>query len=421
MSRMLISRVTLIDGSVVDIAISGNRFELVAPRIEGSFDTVIDGAGLLAAPPFFNTHTHAAMTLLRGIADDLELFEWLNDHIWPAEAKLTAADIRAGSRLAALEMIKSGTVFFNDMYFHPLETIRAAEELGMRAAIGMITLESVPDGGRGFEERNRELRELEAQGAFSDRISLMLAPHALYTVSETALRRIAAESAEHNRIVHIHLAETAREVREFRASHGGKSPIDYLDEIGLLSPRLLIAHAIHLDDREIALLAERGVIFSHMPCSNRKLVSGAFRFRAVEASGALITLGTDGCASNNNLSMFDEMKNCAILAKEEAGDPRVCPAETAFAVATVNGARAFGIDSGVIEAGRLADLVLYALDSPALTPAHHQVSNLVYAADSSAVDTVICDGRILMRGRKVPGETEIIAEARAAAARLGSR
>ena len=182
MSRMLISRVTLIDGSVGDIAISGSRFELVAPRIEGSFDTVIDGAGLLAAPPFFNTHTHAAMTLLRGIADDLELFEWLNDHIWPAEAKLTAADIRAGSRLAALEMIKSGTVFFNDMYFHPLETIRAAEELGMRAAIGMITLESVPDGGRGFEERNRELRGLEAQGAFSDRISLMLAPHALYTV-----------------------------------------------------------------------------------------------------------------------------------------------------------------------------------------------------------------------------------------------
>ena len=158
-----------------------------------------------------------------------------------------------------------------------------------------------------------------------------------------------------------------------------------------------------------------------MPCSNRKLVSGAFRFRAVEKSGALITLGTDGCASNNSLSMFDEMKNCAILAKVEAGDPRVCPAETAFTVATVNGARAFGIDSGVIEAGKLADLMLLDLDAPALVPSHNHVSNLVYSADSSCVDTVICDGRVLMRGRVVPGEKEIISEARAAAARLAAR
>lgn len=405
---ILIKNVSL-NSRITDIAVQGNRIAEIAPSIQGSFDQVIDGTHCAALPPFYNTHCHAAMTLLRGIADDMELFEWLNGYIWPAEAKLTDEDIYWGTRLACLEMIKSGTVFFNDMYFHPAETIRAVEEAGIRAAVGMIVLDVNPDSNEHFQKDNAEVWARRAE--YSDRIQLTWAPHAIYTVGESALRKVAERAAEGKVRIHIHLAETAREVFDCREQHGC-TPVEYLARLGLLSEMTLAAHSVHLTDSDIGLLKEHGVNLAYMPCSNYKLSSGKFRFHKLQEQGCHITFGTDGCASNNNLSMFDEMKFGALGAKVEFGGPTACHAEDIFTAATRSGAEAFGIDAGVIEPGRLADIMLLDLDSPMMVAAHNLISNVVYAADTSCVSTVICNGKVLMLNRHVPGEAEVIREAR---------
>ncbi|MBO4648675.1 MAG: amidohydrolase [Lentisphaeria bacterium] len=406
---ILIQKVQL-NGKTVDIAVRGNRIAEIRPGIEGKFDQVIDGSGCAALPPFYNTHCHAAMTLLRGIADDMELFDWLSNHIWPAEAKLTPEDIYWGTRLACLEMIKSGTVFFNDMYFQPAETIRAVEDAGIRAAVGMIVLDVNPDANAAFQRANEAVWADRAR--YSDRIQLAWSPHAIYTVSEPALRKVAEKAAEMQVRIHIHVAETDKEVSDCREQHGGLTPVEYLDRLGLLSEMTLAAHSVHLSDSDIDLLKARGVHTAYMPCSNYKLSSGRFRFHKLLESGCHVTFGTDGCASNNNLSMFDEMKVGALGAKLEFGGPTACSAPQIFHAATRSGAVAFGIDAGVLEPGRLADIMLLDLDSPMMVAAHNLISNVVYSADSSCVSTVICDGRVLMLDRQVPGEAEVIREAR---------
>lgn len=403
-----------LNGKPADIAIRGSRITEIAPDIRGNFETVIDGTDKAAVPPFYNTHCHAAMTLLRGIADDLELFDWLQNHIWPAENKLTAEDIYWGSRLACLEMIKSGTVFFNDMYFMQQETIRAAEDAGIRASIGLIVM-SLSENNERFQQINREI--LESRNRYSSRIQLAWSPHAIYTVNEEWLRKTAELAAEYRLPVHIHMAETEQEVRDCRKEHGC-TPAEYLDRCGLLTEKTLAAHAIHLTDSDMELLRRRKVWLSHMPCSNAKLCSGQFHFHELLKCGCRITLGTDGCASNNSLSMFDEMKFAALRAKQEFGGPAGCTAEQIFRIATRAGAEAFGIDGGIIEPGRLADLMLIDLNQPVMAAGHNLVSDLVYAADSSCVDTVICDGRILMQNRTVPGEEEVIRMARKCAEHL---
>ena len=414
MSSILIRNVQL-NGKHTDISIRGSRIAAVAPRIEGGFDQVIDGSHCAALPPFYNTHCHAAMTLLRGIADDMELFEWLNEHIWPAEAKLTDEDIYWGTRLACLEMIRSGTVFFNDMYFRPAETIRAVEDAGIRAAVGMIVLEVNPDASARFRRDNAAVWADRAK--LSGRIQLTWAPHAIYTVGERSLKQIARQAEEMQIRIHIHLAETAREAEDCREQHGC-SPVEYLDRLGMLSGRVLAAHSVHLSDNDISILKGHGVHLAYMPCSNYKLSSGKFRFHDLLKSGCHVTFGTDGCASNNNLSMFDEMKTGALGAKVEYGGPTACRADQIFRAATRSGAEAFGIDAGVIEPGKLADIMLLDLDSPMMVPVHDLTSNVVYSADSSCVSTVICNGRILMLDRHVPGEAEVIREARRCAEHL---
>ena len=401
---------------IVDVAIHGNRITRIAPEISGEFDQVINGRDKLLTPAFYNTHCHAAMTLLRGIADNLELFDWLNNYIWPAEAKLTCEDIYLGSKLAILEMIKSGTVFFNDMYFMPQETVRAVEEMGIRAAIGMIAIDTTTADKRAkYAADCQALWEMRHD--LSDRISLTLAPHAIYTVGEKALRQIAERSQTDALGIHIHLAETLREVEECKSLHG-VTPVEYLDKLGLLHERTLAAHAIHLTDRDIEILAERKVTASYMPCSNYKLSSGRFRFRDLTDGGVRVTFGTDGCASNDNLSLFDEMKCGALGAKTQLNRSTACSVKEIYNAATCNGAAAFNIDSGVIAEGKLADMLLIDLDSPMMVADHDLTANLVYAADSSCVDTVICNGRVLMQNRVVPGEKEIVRAARVAARRL---
>ena len=401
-----------VNGMKADIAIEGNRIKSIASAFAfqgDSYDDVIDGSHLLAMPPFYNAHTHAAMTLLRGYADDLELMDWLNNHIWPAEAKLTRDDIYWGTKLACLEMIRSGTVFFSDMYFCPQQILKAVEESGVRAAIGLTVLEASPNREA---HRRDNLEMLERKAGLPSRVQLSIAPHAIYTVSDKGLK-MSAELAEREDItLNIHVAETETEVAQCKEAHNGMTPVEYLADLGVLTSRTIAAHSVHLSEHDIELYRERGVVAVFNPVSNLKLCSGLFKFHRLHDVGCRITLGTDGASSNNNLSMFDEMKTAAMVGKLSHGGQFGATADEIFQCATRGGAEAFGIDAGVLGPGRLADIVLYDLDNPMLTPNYNAVSNMVYSADSSCVDTVICDGQVLMRNRVVPWAEETIAHAR---------
>lgn len=417
MGSLLIRKARL-EGRTVDLWVEDGRFRRIGPDVDAPADRVLDAAGKIVVPPFFNAHTHAAMTLLRGYADDMELHRWLTEYIWPAEARLTEEDVYHGSRLAILEMIRTGTVFFNDMYWHASATLRAVEEMGVRAALGRLYIEGKP--GQVLERNrisNAELESAHRASPVRDRVLLTHAPHAVYTVSGETLREI-AERAVSGDFVHIHASETRREVEDcLRAT--GTTPVAWLDACGLLGSRTVLAHCVHLTPDDIARIRDRGAVVAHMPCSNHKLVSGAFDYRAVVEEGKCrVALGTDGCASNNNLSMFDEMKVAALSAKLRSGLP-TCGRDTdVWRMATRGGAEAFGLAAGTIAVGAPADALLLDGDHPMLVPEHSLAANLVYAADSACVDAVVCAGRVLMEHRRVEGEGEILEAARASARRL---
>lgn len=406
----------LLNGAETDILIAGNRFGKIAPALSlpaGTPDAeIVDGKNLAVLPSFCNAHTHAAMTMLRGYADDMALFDWLFKNILPAEDTLTAEDIYCGSRLAALEMIRSGTTFFNDMYFMNGETARAARELGMRAEIAMTFVDAMEDERR--EKMFAQLAALPFGGNAdgSGRVRFSVAAHAVYTVSEKLWRRCADVARERGLRLHIHLSETKKEVDDCVAAHG-LSPVRWLDSLGVLGGNVVAAHGVWLDDEEIALLRERGVTLVHNPASNMKLASGIFRGKALSRAGCRVALGTDGAASNNNLDMREEMKLAALLAKV-SGDPEAVPAGEVFGWATRGGFRAFGIDAGEIAEGKLADAVFVDLRNERLVPNHNLISNWVYAADARGVRHVLCDGNFLMRDGVVPGEEEIVEAARRA-------
>lgn len=406
MAKILLKN-THLNGAVTDVLIAGTRFEKIAHGIVADAGTeVVDATGTAILPPFYNAHTHAAMTLLRGYADDKELFTWLNDHIWPFEAKMTAQDIYEGSRLAILEMIRSGTVFFNDMYWQSDETVRAAREMGIRACVGMTVTDFI--GEAAIEATFERLAALK-QGDWADDeglVRLTLAPHAVYTVCENLWRRCAEFARERGLLLHIHLSETQKEVADCVAAHG-KTPVRWLDSLGVLGENVIAAHVVHVDDEEIEILRERGVVVAHNPCSNMKLASGAFRAKAFSRAGCRVAIGTDGNASNNNLDMREETKFAALLAKL-SGDPEALPADEALAWATRNGALVFGIDAGEIREGRLADAVLVDLNNERMVPSHNLVSNWVYSADSRCIRDVICNGKFLMRSRMIEGEGAIL-------------
>lgn len=405
----------LFDGKAVDLSTEGGKISAITPSTEASAPEFI------LAPAFYNGHTHLAMDLLRGYADDLELAPWLNEHIWPAEAHLDDGIVYAGTRLAILEMIRSGTVFANDMYWFAPAVARAAQEMGVRAAISMQTIETRGPGNNDPRNiaANAELEKSLPRSAADGRVFATLAPHAIYTVCEDTLRRIAAKAKDEDTILHVHVSETAGEVEACRSEHGGRTPVAYLADCGIIGPKTVMAHCVHLTDDDIRIIADSGATIAENAQSNMKLCSGMFRFRdAVERGGCRAIIGTDGASSNNSLSMFAEMKAAALLAKIESGDPTAGSAGRVYRMATRDGALAFGIDAGEIRVGALADFMLLKRDAVPLVPGFHGVSDLVYAADPSCVDTVVCDGRILMEGGKIPGEAEIIAEARAAAVRL---
>ena len=413
MSSILIRNVRC-NGSQQDVLVAGNKFERfdppfsVAPPPEVR---VLDGTGMALVPPFFNAHTHHAMALLRGFADDLPLHEWLNDHIWPAEARMTREHMLAGVRLAALEAIRSGSVFFNDMYFNWAFCAPAVEEMGLRAVVGDTLMSSTPRDAvrQSFERAGRPATP-------SGRIRWSLAPHAVYTADEALLRETAEVARATGATVHIHVSETEREVRDCFAAHGC-SPVEWLHRLGLLSPNLVAAHAVHLSDRDLELLADSGAAVIHNPSSNMKLGSGAFPAAQVLARSIPLLIGTDGPASNNSVDMHAEMRLAALLAKLP-GDPAVLPAPQALDCATAAAARIFGIDSGVLAPGHLADALVVDLSDPRLVPDSDFVSNWVYAADNASIVHVLCDGRLLMENRFVPHQDEILEDARRAAREL---
>lgn len=412
---ILIKQVEL-DGHKTDVLIDGNRFSRIAECIDQEAAQVVDGDGMAILPTFVNMHTHAAMTLLRSYADDLELHDWLENYIWPLEAQIVEEDVYHGARLACLEMIKSGTTCFNDMYWHFHGTAQAVEEMGLRAVLSSVFID-FGDTDKAAEQRALTSSLYGEMRRYSDRIGFALGPHALYSVSEQSLRWAKSFADEYGLLLHIHVSETVREVEDCLGQYGLR-PIQWLDKIGLLGPNVVAAHVVHVNHAEIRILAERGVKVVHNPVANMKLASGSFQYGKMEAGGVEVALGTDGCSSNNNLDMMEEMKIAALHAKLLQNDPTALPARTVFDMATKAGARSLGLECGEIAEGRLADCMLVDRSNHRLVPGYNLVDDLVYSADSSCIDTVICDGRILMQDGKVEREEQIVAEARQYAIRF---
>jgi len=406
---ILIRNVEL-DGKSTDVLIEGNRFKQIGASLAVDVDEVLEGAGMAIVPSFVNAHTHASMTLMRSYADDLGLQDWLTNHIWPLEARLEEEDIYHGARLACLEMIKSGTTCFNDMYWHYPGIARAVEEMGLRAMLSSVFID-FSDPEKAAAQRDLTIQLFEESRHYSDRIGFALGPHAIYTVSEDSLEWVIRFAKENDLLIHIHISETQQEVDDCLAQYGLR-PVQWLEKIGLLGPNVVAAHVIHVNDEEIDILSRHGVQVVHNPVANMKLAAGSFQYEKMRDSGVKIALGTDGCSSNNNLDMLEEMKVAALHAKLISGDPTVLPAGAVFEMATAGGARALGLECGEIKEGMLADCLLVDLANHRLAPGYHLIDDLVYSADASCIDTVICDGTILMQHGYVEGEEEIVAEAR---------
>ncbi|WP_232686884.1 amidohydrolase [Halobacterium zhouii] len=364
-------------------------------------DETLDADGCLVMPGLVNAHGHAAMTLLRGYADDKPLGDWLQEDIWPAEGEFTAEDVRAGAELALVELIKSGTTAFADMYFHVPEVANAVEQSGMRAKLGhgVVTVGKDEEAARLDNEESLEIAR-EFDGAADGRIKTAYMPHSLTTVDEDLLREYVAEAREAGVSVHFHANETRDEVDPILEERGER-PLEYADDVGMLTATDFCAHGVHTDETEIELLAERGTSVVHCPASNMKLASGMAPVQAMREAGVTVALGTDGAASNNDLDLFDELRDAAMLGKLAADDAAAVPAEAAVEMATAGGAEALGFDSGRIEPGANADLAVVDFSAPHLTPVHDHVSHLAYAVTGGDVRHTVCDGRVLMRDREV--------------------
>lgn len=413
--QKIVLKSVFLNGKNCDILIAGKKFAKVGKELSKADlknAELVDCNGLAILPPFYNGHCHAAMTLLRGYADDMPLQEWLSEHIWPFEAKLTPKDIRIGSRLAILEMIKSGTVFFADMYWHREETIKAVREMGIRACIGV----TIADALRTSEQTEASFKFLASHRMESDTVSLAVMPHAIYTVSEKIFRRCVEVAKAEDYVLHTHLCETKKEILDCKKAYN-MTPVELIEKYGALGGNFVAAHCVHLTENDIALLAESESAAILNLCSNLKLSSGIPKIQKMAESGILVGLGTDGASSNNNLDMHEEMKLAALLTKVASGADKL-PAAEALKMATSNVAIAYGIPAGIIGEGFLADALLVNMNHEKLTPCHNLVSNWVYSADSESIRHVICNGKFVMKNRHIDGEEEIIREAKETAARL---
>jgi len=382
------------------VAVRDGKIEAVLPAADAREQfadyEAVDLADHALIPGLVNAHTHAAMTLMRGLADDLPLMSWLQEHIWPAEKRHVSADfVRDGTLLACAEMLRGGITCFNDMYFFPGAAIESALAAGMRSSHGIIVIEFPSTYAADPADYLRKGLELRDRYRDESLVSFCLAPHAPYTVSDASFRQIATLAAELDLPVHVHVHETEHEIQASLAEHGVR-PLERMRRLNLVGPNLIAVHAVHLTPEEIALLAHHGASVAHCPSSNLKLASGFAPIAKLAAAGVNIALGTDGAASNNRLDSFEEMRLAALLAKAVAGDAQAMPAHAALRAATLGGAQALGLADriGSIAVGKAADLTALAMRGPELAPCYDPVSHLVYAAGREHVSHVWVAGEL---------------------------
>jgi len=418
---LLLKNATLVSGKKCDLLIEEGRISKIARSISVSADEKLDAKGKLLLPGFVNTHTHAAMSLFRGMAEDMELHSWLSC-VRAAEVKLSAPQVGIGTSLACAEMIKGGTTCFSDMYFHMDAAAAAVQKSGMRAVLGYGMVDLGDEKKRKSELSIAEKFVKDWNGKANGRIKCSIAPHSLYLCSAELLQAANELSKKHSIPYHIHLSETREEVFDC-LSKNGKRPAHYLDSLGVLSHRAVAAHSVWLTNEEVRLLSSRKVSASLNPASNCKLAGGsAAPMPDMQKFGMNISLGTDGCASNNSLSMFEAMKFCALLQKNSRWDARVARAGSIFTAATLGGAHALGIHAGGIREGKLADLILLDAKSANLSPVHDWTANIVYSANAGNVTDAIINGKIVMKDRKLLtiNEEKLVEQAQKEAEKLAA-
>lgn len=400
-------------GAVLDhhaVLVDGTRIAALLPATQALATwpaaRVTELPGHLLVPGLVNLHTHVPMTLLRGAGDDLPLEPWLRERIWPLEARLMSpAFVADGSVLACAEMLMGGITCFNDMYFHPEDVADAALDMGMRASVGIIVIEFASSYGSGPADYIRKGLELRDRLRDAPRIGFTLSPHAPYTVSDESFRKVASLAAELGLPVQCHVHETAVEITDSLAAHG-RRPLHRLAELGLLGPDFIAIHAVHLDEHDIALLAQHGASVAHCPHSNLKLASGVAPTARLLAAGIEVGIGTDGAASNNRLDLLSEARTAALLAKGASGDATVWPAHQTLHGMTMAGARALGLDAtiGSIEVGKLADLAAFDLGEAWSQPVFDPVAHLVNTAGGHHATHVWVDGEPVVRSRQLVRE-----------------
>ena len=405
-------------GILSDIRIEGSRIAGIVPSacdssgpVPASGVEVVDCRGKTAMPAFVNMHTHAGMSLMRGIEEDVQLKDWI-DRIWKVESHIDGDFVYHATKVACLEMIRTGTVTFNDQYWYPMMARKAAVEMGLRPVISYVVL----------DHNNKEEAEFQKDewGKLSEETVECIdagifwrGGHAIHSVSEEMMLWSADFARKHGLKLHIHLSETEKEVRDCAEAHGGLSPVEYLDRLGILGPDVIAAHTLWLSDEDVRILGDRRVNCVHNINSNTKLASGyRFRYNELRDAGANVCIGTDGCASSNNLDMLEAMKTTALFQKAWRENPKALPLCELISLATRNGADALGLDTGRLEVGMQADICIVNTDSSFFLSPGSFLSNFIYSAHSDCIDSLISMGRFVMRNRKVEGEESILRDAR---------
>lgn len=401
----------------VDIYIHDGIIAGITPSVPGTFPSpaekyeTVDCSSKAVLPSFINMHTHAAMSMMRGVGEDINFHEWLA-RIWQIESGITPEYVYYATRLACLEMIKTGTATFNDQYWHMPQARKAALEIGIRPVLSYVLCDRMNPAESKIQIREC-IRHYEESLKWPEKSQFVISVHAIYSVCEEAIVWAAGFAAEHGLKLHVHLSETEKEVLDCKAAHNGMTPVEYLESLGFFSPDVIAAHSLWLSDKDVEILGRHGVNCVHNINSNLKLTSGyRFRYNELRDAGANVCLGTDGCGSSNNLDMLEAMKTAAMVQKAWRKDATAMPLNELFATGTSNGARALGLNSGSLEVGRIADLMLVDIDNWNFISNAPTLANFIYSAHSDCIDSLMCNGRWIMKNRMVDGERDIIRDAR---------
>ena len=412
MGEILLKNIS-VNGNECDMLIEDGRISRIADAGTIAYDgaDVVECRGKVAMPGFVNMHTHAGMAMMRGIGEDIAFHQWL-DRIWEIEKNLDEEYVYHATKVACLEMIKTGTTAFNDQYWYMPMAYKAVSEMGLRALLSYVVCDR-NDPEESERQKVQCQQMYEASKSWSDMVTFVISIHAIYSVSESMILWASDFARKNGLKIHVHLSETEKEVSDCMAQHGGMSPVEYLDSLGVLGKDVIAAHTLWLSDKDVEILGKRGVTCVHNINSNLKLASGyKFKYNELRDAGANVCLGTDGCASSNNLDMLETMKTSAMIQKAWRNDTSAMPINELIEMVTVSPAKVLGVNLGCIEEGALADLLLIDVGSYHFMSPGSFEANLIYSAHSDCVDSVICNGCFLMKNRVVPGEKEILAEAK---------